>query len=49
MVEHDLFDFLLLSSPTTTGARTRTAPEAQVRSLAEADRQPQRVMDAAGA
>jgi hypothetical protein len=48
MVEHDLFDFLLLSLPDNDWRSHKEGPAAQVRSLAEADRQLQRVMDAAG-
>jgi hypothetical protein len=48
MVEHDLFDFMLLSLPDNDWRSHKDGPEAQVRSLAEADRQLQRVMDAAG-
>jgi hypothetical protein len=48
MVEHDLFDFLLLSLPDNDWRSHKDGPEAQVRSLAEADRQLQRVMEAAG-
>jgi hypothetical protein len=48
MVEHDLFDFLLLSLPDNDWHSHRSGPEGQVRSLALADLQLARVMDAAG-
>ena len=38
LVEHDLFDFLLFSLPDNDTTRTRSGPDAQVRSIAEADR-----------
>jgi hypothetical protein len=48
MVEHDLFDFLLLSLPDNDWHSHRSGPEGQVRSIALADVQLARVMDAAG-
>ncbi|HTB49666.1 MAG TPA: alkaline phosphatase family protein [Solirubrobacteraceae bacterium] len=48
MVEHDLFDFLLLSLPDNDWHSHRAGPDGQVRSLALADIQLARVMDAAG-
>jgi hypothetical protein len=48
LVEHDLFDFLLLSLPDNDTHSHRNGPHAQVASLAEADRQIERVMHAAG-
>jgi hypothetical protein len=48
MVEHDLFDFLLLSLPDNDWYSHKHGPEAQVQSLAQADLQLARVMDAAG-
>ena len=48
MVEHDLFDFLLLSLPDNDWHSHRSGPEGQVRSIALADAQLARVMDAAG-
>jgi hypothetical protein len=48
LVEHDLFDFLLLSLPDNDWRSHKDGPEAQVQSLAQADRQLARVMDAAG-
>ena len=48
LVEHDLFDFLLLSLPDNDTHSHRNGPFAQVSSLAEADRQIERVMNAAG-
>ncbi len=48
MVEHDLFDFLLLSLPDNDWHSHRAGPEGQVRSIALADVQLARVMDAAG-
>jgi type I phosphodiesterase/nucleotide pyrophosphatase len=48
MVENDLFDFLLLSLPDNDWYSHKYGPEAQVRSLAQADLQLARVMDAAG-
>jgi hypothetical protein len=48
LAEHDLFDFLLLSLPDNDTASHRRGPEAQVESIAAADAQIQRVMEAAG-
>ena len=48
MVEHDLFDFLLLSLPDNDTHSHKYGPFAQVDSIAAADRQIMRVMDAAG-
>jgi hypothetical protein len=48
LVEHDLFDFLLLSLPDNDTHSHKNGPFAQVSSLAEADRQIERVMQAAG-
>jgi hypothetical protein len=48
MVEHDLFDFLLLSLPDNDTHSHKHGPEGQVASLAAADHQIKRLMDAAG-
>jgi len=48
LVEHDLFDFLLLSLPDNDWYSHKHGPDAQVRSLAQADLQLARVMNAAG-
>jgi hypothetical protein len=48
LVEQDLFDFLLLSLPDNDTHSHKNGPAAQVQSLAEADRQIMRMMDAAG-
>jgi hypothetical protein len=48
MVEHDLFDFMLLSLPDNDWHSHKHGPEGQVHSLALADRQLARVMEAAG-
>jgi hypothetical protein len=48
MVEHDLFDFLLLSLPDNDWRSHKDGPDAQVQSLAQADMQLARVCDAAG-
>jgi type I phosphodiesterase/nucleotide pyrophosphatase len=48
MVEHDLFDFLLLSLPDNDWHSHRAGPEGQVRSIALADVQLARVVEAAG-
>jgi len=48
MVEHDLFDFLLLSLPDNDWYSHKHGPEAQLRSIAQADLQLARVMEAAG-
>jgi predicted AlkP superfamily pyrophosphatase or phosphodiesterase len=48
LVEHDLFDFLLLSLPDNDTYSHKNGPFAQVDSIAAADRQIQRMMDAVG-
>ena len=48
LVEHDLFDFLLLSLPDNDTHSHKHGPDGQVTSLAAADRQIERVMHAAG-
>lgn len=48
MVEHDLFDFLLLSLPDNDWHSHRAGPDGQVRSIVLADVQLARVIDAAG-
>jgi hypothetical protein len=48
MVEHDLFDFLLLSLPDNDTHSHKRGPDAQVTSLAAADQQIERLMHAAG-
>jgi hypothetical protein len=48
LVEHDLFDFLLLSLPDNDTHSHKYGPFAQVDSLAAADKQIARMMDAAG-
>jgi hypothetical protein len=48
LVEHDLFDFLLLSLPDNDWYSHKHGPDAQVQSIAAADLQLARVMDAAG-
>jgi hypothetical protein len=48
LVEHDLFDFLLFSLPDNDTHSHKSGPAGQVDSLAEADRQLARLMDAAG-
>ncbi|MEA2141500.1 MAG: hypothetical protein QOC91_1599 [Solirubrobacteraceae bacterium] len=48
MVEHDLFDFLLLSLPDNDWYSHKHGPEAQLQSLAQADLQLARVCEAAG-
>ena len=48
MVEHDLFDFLLLSLPDNDTHSHKYGPEAQVTSLVGADQQIERLMHAAG-
>ncbi len=48
LVEHDLFDFLLLSLPDNDTHSHKHGPHAQVASIAEADRQIERMMHAAG-
>jgi hypothetical protein len=48
MVEHDLFDFLLLSLPDNDWHSHKRGPEGQLRSLGLADAQLARTMEAAG-
>jgi hypothetical protein len=48
LVEHDLFDFLLLSLPDNDTYSHRRGPDAQEESIAEADSQLTRLVDAAG-
>ena len=48
LVEHDLFDFLLLSLPDNDTHSHRYGPHAQVTSIAAADRQLERVFHAGG-
>jgi len=48
MVEHDLFDFLLLSLPDNDWYSHKRGPEAQAQSIGQADLQLARVMNAAG-
>ena len=48
LVEHDLFDFLLLSLPDNDWHSHKHGPDAQVWSIAQADPQLARVVDAAG-
>jgi type I phosphodiesterase/nucleotide pyrophosphatase len=48
LVEHDLFDFLLFSLPDNDAWSHRNGPHAQVTSIAAADRQLARLMDAGG-
>ena len=48
MVEHDLFDFLLLSLPDNDWYSHKHGPEGQLQSLAQADLQLARVANAAG-
>jgi Type I phosphodiesterase / nucleotide pyrophosphatase len=48
MVEHDLFDFLLLSLPDNDTHSHKHGPDAQVTSLVAADQQLERLMHAAG-
>jgi Type I phosphodiesterase / nucleotide pyrophosphatase. len=48
LVEHDLFDFLLLSLPDNDTHSHKHGPAAQVTSIANADRQLERMMHAAG-
>jgi hypothetical protein len=48
MVEHDLFDFLLLSLPDNDWYSHKHGPEAQVQSIAQADLQLARMMNAGG-
>jgi Type I phosphodiesterase / nucleotide pyrophosphatase len=48
LAEHDLFDFLLFSLPDNDTYSHRHGPDAQVRSIADADRELERLMHAAG-
>jgi hypothetical protein len=48
LVEHDLFDFLLLSLPDNDTYSHRHGPHAQVTSIAAADRQLERILHAGG-
>jgi hypothetical protein len=48
MVEHDLFDFLLLSLPDNDTHSHKHGPDSQVASLVAADQQIERLMHAAG-
>jgi hypothetical protein len=48
LVEHDLFDFLLLSLPDNDTHSHKNGPHAQVQSIANADRQLERLFHAAG-
>ena len=48
MIEHDLFDFLLMSLPDNDTWSHKNGPHAQVQSIHEADRQFERIMHAAG-
>jgi hypothetical protein len=48
LVEHDLFDFMLFSLPDNDAWSHRHGPQAQVTSIAAADRQLERLMHAAG-
>jgi predicted AlkP superfamily pyrophosphatase or phosphodiesterase len=48
LVEHDLFDFLLFSLPDNDAWSHKNGPHAQVTSIAQADRQLERLMHAAG-
>jgi hypothetical protein len=48
LMEHDLFDFLLLSLPDNDTHSHKMGPYAQVASIAEADRQIERLMHVAG-
>jgi hypothetical protein len=48
MIEHDLFDFLLLSLPDNDWYSHKRGPEGQIQSLAQADLQLARVANAAG-
>ncbi|HXW58234.1 MAG TPA: alkaline phosphatase family protein [Solirubrobacteraceae bacterium] len=48
MVEHELFDFLLISLPDNDWHSHKHGPDAQVWSIAQADAQLARVVDAAG-
>jgi hypothetical protein len=48
LVEHDLFDFLLFSLPDNDTHSHKRGPHAQLASIAEADRQLERLMHAGG-
>ncbi len=48
LAEHDLYDFMLFSLPDNDAWSHRNGPQAQVESIAAADRQLMRLMDAAG-
>ncbi len=48
LVRHDLFDFLLLSLPDNDAHSHKNGPHAQVDSIAEADRQLARLVEAGG-
>jgi predicted AlkP superfamily pyrophosphatase or phosphodiesterase len=48
LVEHDLFDFMLFSLPDNDAFSHKNGPHAQVTSIANADRQLERLMHAAG-
>ena len=48
LVEHDLFDFLLFSLPDNDAWSHRNGPQAQVTSIAAADRQLERLMHVGG-
>jgi hypothetical protein len=48
LVEHDLFDFMLFSLPDNDAWSHKNGPHAQVTSIANADRQLERLMHAAG-
>jgi hypothetical protein len=48
LVEHDLFDFMLFSLPDNDAYSHRRGPHATVESIAEADRQLERLMNAGG-
>jgi hypothetical protein len=48
LVEHDLFDFMLFSLPDNDSNSHRNGPQAQVASIAAADRQLERLMHAGG-
>ena len=48
LVEHDLFDFLLLSLPDNDAYSHRNGPHAQIQSIATADAELWRVMEAGG-
>jgi hypothetical protein len=48
LVEHDLFDFLLLSLPDNDAHSHRNGPHAQIDSIARADAELWRIMDVAG-